>query len=40
VPGFREQQLFPAIEKISGTNPADGPQPTVTEFAVHNYVKP
>jgi hypothetical protein len=37
---FREEQLFPAIEKVSGMNPADGPQPTVTEFAVHNYVKP
>jgi hypothetical protein len=37
---FREQQLFPAIEKISGMNPAGGPQPTITEFAVHSYIKP
>ena len=37
---FREQRLFPAIEKVSGMNPADGPQPTLTECAVHNYVKP
>jgi hypothetical protein len=37
---FREQQLFPAIEKISGMNPVGGPQPTITEFAVHRYIKP
>ena len=37
---FREERLFPAIQKVSGMDPANGPQPTVTEFAVHNYVKP
>ena len=37
---FRDQRLFPAIKKISGMDPADGPQPTITEFAVHAYVKP
>jgi hypothetical protein len=39
---FRDQRLFPAIQKVSGMDPASasGPQPTVTEFAVHNYVKP
>jgi len=37
---FREQRLFPAIKKVSGMDPADGPQPTITEFAVHAYVKP
>jgi hypothetical protein len=37
---FREQRLFPAIQKISGMDPASGPQPTITEFAVHNYLKP
>ena len=37
---FRETRLFPAIQKLSGMDPASGPQPTVTEFAVHNYVKP
>ena len=38
---FREERLFPAVEKVSGMNPTDAPrQPTVTEFEVHNYVKP
>lgn len=37
---FREERLFPAIQQVSGMNPADGPQPTISEFAVHNYVKP
>ena len=37
---FREERLFPAIEKVSGMDPASGPQPTTSEFAVHNYVKP
>ena len=37
---FREERLFPAIQKVSGMNPTEGPQPTVTEFEVHNYVKP
>jgi hypothetical protein len=37
---FREARLFPAIQKVSGMDPAGGPQPTVSEFAVHNYLKP
>jgi hypothetical protein len=37
---FREERLFPAIQKVAGMNPAEGPQPTVTEFAVHDHVKP
>jgi hypothetical protein len=37
---FREERLFPAIQNVSGMDPASGPQPTITEFAVHNYVKP
>jgi hypothetical protein len=37
---FREARLLPAIQKVSGMDPASGPQPTITEFAVHNYVKP
>jgi hypothetical protein len=37
---FRDERLFPAIQKVSGMDPAEGPQPTVTEFEVHNYVKP
>jgi hypothetical protein len=38
---FREERLFPAVEKVSGMNPANAPQqPTVTEFAVHHYLKP
>jgi hypothetical protein len=37
---FREERLFPAIRDVSGIDPAGGPQPTVTEVAVHNYLKP
>ena len=38
---FRQERLFPAIQKVSGMDPsAGGPQPTVTEFAVHDYLKP
>jgi hypothetical protein len=37
---FREERLFPAIQKVSGMDPASGPQPTIDEFAVHNYEKP
>ena len=37
---FRDERLFPAIQKVSGMDPASGPQPTLTEFAVHNYFTP
>jgi hypothetical protein len=37
---FRDERLFPAIKKVSGMDPGSGPQPTVSEFAVHDYVKP
>lgn len=37
---FREQRLFPAIQKVSGRDPRDGPMPTVTEYEVHNYSRP
>ena len=37
---FRDERLFPAIRAVSGMDPAAGPQPTITEFAVHNHVKP
>jgi hypothetical protein len=37
---FREERLFPAIQSVSGMDPAGGPQPTITEFEVHNYVNP
>jgi hypothetical protein len=37
---FRDERLFPAIRQVSGMDPAEGPQPTVTESAVHNYSKP
>jgi hypothetical protein len=37
---FRQERLFPAIQKVSGMDPAGGPQPTISEFAVHAYVKP
>ena len=34
---FRDERLFPAIRKVSGMEPTEGPQPTVSEFAVHDY---
>jgi hypothetical protein len=37
---FRDERLFPAIKKVSGMDPATGPQPTVSEFAVHDYLNP
>ena len=37
---FREDRLFPAIQRVSGMDPAGGPQPTLTETPVHNYIKP
>jgi len=37
---FRAERLFPAIQKVSEMDPASGPQPTITEHPVHNYVKP
>jgi hypothetical protein len=37
---FRDERLFPAIQKVSGMDPANGPQPTISEFPVHNYLKP
>jgi hypothetical protein len=37
---FREGRLLPAVQQVSGMDAASGPQPTITEFAVHNYVKP
>jgi hypothetical protein len=37
---FQAERLFPAIKKVSGMDPEAGPMPTITEFAVHNYVKP
>jgi hypothetical protein len=36
---FQEQRLFPAIQQASGMDPATLPQPTTSEFAVHNYFK-
>jgi hypothetical protein len=37
---FRDERLMPAVQKVSGMDPSEGPRPTVTEFAVHNYIKP
>jgi hypothetical protein len=37
---FQDERLLPAIQKVSGMDPSSGPQPTITEFAVHNYLKP
>ena len=36
---FRDQRLVPALQKVSGMDAASGPQPTITEFVVHNYFK-
>lgn len=37
---FREGRLLPAIQKVSGMDPSSGPQATISEFPVHNYLKP
>jgi hypothetical protein len=37
---FRDERLFPAIKQVSGMDPASGPQPTISEFPVHHFVKP
>jgi hypothetical protein len=37
---FLEERLMPAVQKLSGMDPSEGPQPTRTESAVHNYIKP
>ena len=37
---FRDGRLLPAVQKVSGMDPATSPQPTITEFAVHDFVKP
>ena len=37
---FRTGRLFPAIQKVSGMDPASGPQPTITEVPVHDFIKP
>jgi hypothetical protein len=34
---FRQERLFPAIEKVSGMDPRSGPQPTIIEASVHNH---
>jgi hypothetical protein len=34
---FREERLLPAIEKVSGMDLRQGPQPTITEYTIHNY---
>jgi len=36
---FVQGRLFPAIQKVTGMDPTTGPQPTISEFAVHSYVK-
>jgi hypothetical protein len=36
---FREERLMPAVAKVSGQDPEQGPMPTISEFAVHNYIK-
>ena len=37
---FRQARLLPAIRKVTGFDPAYGPQPTITEHPVHDYVIP
>jgi hypothetical protein len=36
---FGAERLGPAIEALVGADPAPGLQPTVSEFAVHNFVR-
>lgn len=36
---FHAERLFPAMQKVSGIEPTTGPQPTITEHLVHDYVK-
>jgi hypothetical protein len=36
---FREERLLPAIHKVSGRDPAEGPQPTITESPVHHFIR-
>lgn len=38
--GCDQNHGLPAIQKVFGMDPAGGPQPTITEFPVHHYVKP
>jgi hypothetical protein len=37
---FSQARLQPAIQKVTGMDPAASPGPTRTEFAVHNYIRP
>jgi hypothetical protein len=37
---FRDARLFPALQKVTGMDPRSEPMPTVSEFPVHDYVKP
>lgn len=37
---FREERLLPAVKKVSGQDPEEGPQPTTDEFPVHHFTKP
>ena len=37
---FRDGRLLPAVQNVSGMDPATSPQPTITEFAVHDFIKP
>jgi len=37
---FREERLLPAVQKVSGQDPNEGPMPTISEFPVHNFIKP
>jgi hypothetical protein len=36
---FHAERLFPAMHKAFGIDPTAGPQPTITEHPVHDYVK-
>jgi hypothetical protein len=35
---FRQERLFPTIKRVSGRDPEEGPQPTITEHPVHHYM--
>jgi hypothetical protein len=37
---FQQERLLPAIQQVAGAAVSNGPQPTVSEFSVHNFVRP
>jgi hypothetical protein len=35
---FAEERLMPAVQSVPGAADPNAPRPTISEFAVHNYV--